>query len=128
MLMKKMFVAVAVIAVFGAAASAYAAFDAKAISLDAAVAAAEKAYPGEALRSTLRASPNGPVWEVCIEQQTGVRVHVLVDAQTGRIAAADARSAAPDAKASGYLCPYAPDGTSYGRGGHHRGVGFHHRW
>lgn len=64
----------------------------KLISLEAAVAAAEKSADAEAVRAGIRAMRGyGAVWDVRMRDEGGARIRTLVDAETGEVLATDRR-------------------------------------
>lgn len=154
MLTKKLLASLAGIAVISVAATAYAATASTTtpqapaaaemqampkIDMAAAVAAAQKAYPGEAFRAALRTYPGyGLVWDVCIEKKDGARVHALVNSETGDVTAADVKGirgmqGGRGAGFYGYPCPMmqgAPcPNAGYGPGSRmHHGYGMHYGW
>lgn len=90
------------------------------VGMSAATAAAEEAYGGQTRSARLHMSREyGPVWDVRMVKADGTDVRAFVDAQTGKIVAADEFGIGESRRMH--------DGRGYGHRGHDRGdCGFGH--
>ena len=90
------------------------------VGMSAATAAAEEAYGGQTRSARLHMSREyGPVWDVRMVKADGTDVRAFVDAQTGKIVAADEFGIGEGRRMH--------DGRGYGHRGHARGdCGFGH--
>lgn len=92
------------------------------VGMSAATAAAEKAYGGQTRSARLHMSREyGPVWDVRLVKADGTDVRAFVDAQTGKVVAANEFGIGEGRRMH--------DGRGYGHRGHDRGdcsFGFGH--
>ena len=90
------------------------------VGMSAATATAEQAYGGQTRSARLHMSREyGPVWDVRMVKADGTGVRAFVDAQTGKVVAADEFSIGDGRRMY--------DGRGYGHCGHGRGdCGFGH--